>query len=397
MKCKNVKEGFLTGTTGIAETCIENTHDFTNKYKCFDISYIDPITKQNVQTRAKLLNNYYIDVSGYLANIPYGYMASLDKREYINSQGITDLCLPYTYDYYDPTICYDVNVTNGITKQTNRVKANLNYTSYIDDKENVKSAPYGYVPTYDKKSYEPDSNVSKYKDAVETGYDTAEIDKNIDSIRDQMNAQPPPSPEDLKTLQDMMDELQKQKTDVIISNETSNSNYTTDNVDITYHADPVIDISSAEVGKMWVKVNDKLVAIPYKDVSNTTLYYEPGRYIYNSASYVPNYEESVFLSKLTNQSTTSNITESVFNKSGFCESTNSSTLLREAKCNSLEPNVCASTECCVLLGGEKCVAGNKSGPNIKSNYSDHAIINRDYYYYQGKCYGNCPTNCDKRP
>jgi hypothetical protein len=42
-----------------------------------------------------------------------------------------------------------------------------------------------------------------------------------------------------------------------------------------------------------------------------------------------------------------------------------------------------------LFGGAKCVAGNDRGPSIQSNYSDFLVKNRDYYYYKGKCYGNC--------
>jgi hypothetical protein len=30
------------------------------------------------------------------------------------------------------------------------------------------------------------------------------------------------------------------------------------------------------------------------------------------------------------------------------------------------------------------------GPTNKANYGDIYIRNRDYYYYQGKCYGNWP-------
>jgi len=45
----------------------------------------------------------------------------------------------------------------------------------------------------------------------------------------------------------------------------------------------------------------------------------------------------------------------------------------------------------VLLGGQKCVAGNENGPTMKANYSDFLVLNKDFYYYQGKCYGNCPN------
>ena len=139
---------------------------------------------------------------------------------------------------------------------------------------------------------------------------------------------------------------------------------------------------------MWVKnQNGDLMAVPYGDVSNSTLYYQSGSYPYGPSSYVPNYEESVYLSKLTNEPTTTTISDFPFQKAGFCEET--SLIEKEKKCNSLDKNVCASTECCVLLGGEKCVAGNEYGPTNKSNYSDFLIKNRDFYYYKGKCHGNC--------
>jgi len=55
----------------------------------------------------------------------------------------------------------------------------------------------------------------------------------------------------------------------------------------------------------------------------------------------------------------------------------------------LDNETCPSTDCCVLFGGTKCVAGKKAGPSVQSNYNDTKIKNRDYYYYKGKCYGNC--------
>jgi len=62
----------------------------------------------------------------------------------------------------------------------------------------------------------------------------------------------------------------------------------------------------------------------------------------------------------------------------------------EDACQKMDSNTCASTSCCVLLGGKKCVSGNDQGPTVRSNYSDVYVPNRDFYYYQGKCYGNCP-------
>jgi hypothetical protein len=185
-----------------------------------------------------------------------------------------------------------------------------------------------------------------------------------------------------------------QQTAIYDTSANGGTAYNSDNLDITYHADPLEqakkeDAQTAGVGQMWVEISGNLVSVPYSDVSNTTLYNSPGTYQFNSASYVPDYGESVFLSKLTNESTTGIVHHLPSNQNGFCAATKGSMIDRDAKCNDLDKNVCASTDCCVLLGGEKCVAGNESGPTNKSNYSDRTIINRDYYYYRSKCYGNC--------
>jgi hypothetical protein len=312
------KEGFLVGQTGVSLVCAPNSPDVSG---CFDISYIDSTTGMPKQISAQIRKGYYIDVSGYLAPVPYGNAASKNKR-----------------------------------------------------------------------SYAPVTNTAQYSLAVNLN-EKAVIDASINVIQARINATPPPDSMTLWTLKQQLAKLQQQKVTNMSSNQVSNSNYNSNNLDITYHADPLKekqgDESSAGPGNMWVKIDGKLVAVPYSDVSNTTLYYSPGTYRFNSASYVPNYEESVFLSKLTNKPTTSEVSNLPVNQQGFCESTKSSVMERDAKCNALDKNVCASTSCCVLLGGEKCVAGDGSGPSVKSNYSDTTVINRDYYYYQGKCYGNC--------
>jgi len=105
-------------------------------------------------------------------------------------------------------------------------------------------------------------------------------------------------------------------------------------------------------------------------------------------NYVPNYENSVYLSNKYLSNAIGNLPDAVANNPrGFCQSEN--TLTQEEKCNRLPKDVCASTECCVLLGGSKCVAGNQHGPLMGSNYSDMFAPYRDFYYYSGECYGNC--------
>lgn len=74
---------------------------------------------------------------------------------------------------------------------------------------------------------------------------------------------------------------------------------------------------------------------------------------------------------------------------GFCTQNAHSKMDIEKKCATLDKDVCASTSCCVLLGNETCVAGNEHGPSYQDHYRNPLIPNRDYYYYKGKCYGNC--------
>lgn len=258
----------------------------------------------------------------------------------IGTTGIEKVCVSGE----SKTGCYDVSYIDQKTGLTKQVSARVEKGYYIDASGYLESLPQGYVASQDLRTYMALSSI-KFDSSM-----------NIQTYK---------------------------------SEGTSNKAYNSDNYDITYHADPLkgvsTDESTAGIGKMWVDISGALVAVPYSDVSNTTLYYQPGTYRYNSASYVPNYEESVFLSKLTNKPTT----VEVESKRRFCVDTNSSVIERDIKCNELNLYKCASTQCCVLLGGEKCVAGNESGPSIKSNYSDHTIINRDYYYYRGKCYGHC--------
>lgn len=133
------------------------------------------------------------------------------------------------------------------------------------------------------------------------------------------------------------------------------------------------------------------------DKLGTVTYNEPGYFRFGPSNYVPNYEDSVYLSRLTDVNwrtpvvdLASQVGNSGAKLSGFCSYNKSNPGQIETECGKLDKTACASTSCCALLGGEKCVAGNENGPTMKSNFSDISIKKRDHYYYQGKCYGNCP-------
>jgi hypothetical protein len=125
--------------------------------------------------------------------------------------------------------------------------------------------------------------------------------------------------------------------------------------------------------------------------SGSTIYYEPGNYSFNSSLlYSPNEDTTSFMNSSTGETSFSAFTGSANQPTGFCKK--STPELQEETCNNLSKDLCPSTSCCVLLGGEKCVAGNKTGPSIKRNYGDTFVKNKDVYFYEGECYGNCEYN-----
>jgi len=168
--------------------------------------------------------------------------------------------------------------------------------------------------------------------------------------------------------------------------------------DVTYH-ESAEDIRSRDRTTNPVivtDVNGKKVTMEWdKAVTTTPRYNESGYSRFSPSPYVPNYEDSIYLSRLTQYNDKN--TQVVDYGSGlpppaggFCAANKNNKLEIETQCGKIGKDACASTSCCVLLGGTKCVAGNEAGPTMKSNYSDVSVMNRDYYYYQGKCYGNCP-------
>ena len=186
--------------------------------------------------------------------------------------------------------------------------------------------------------------------------------------------------------------------------------YDAKNTDTIYHDDPTDpdykerdrdgDIINAGVYYQFDSTG-KLVEVNYKESNFApVLYYMPGAYKFGSSNFVPNYEDSVYLSRVTRQSQTMDGTginsdnrAQIVNTSstlgGFCNATKNNKIEMEQKCNALSLESCASTSCCVLLGGQKCVAGNENGAYMTANYTDYTLRNKDFYYYQGKCYGNC--------
>lgn len=351
----------IEGYKGFTNSQVENMGPCdpnTNDNSCLFARYYNDTGDLNYGYFKNIPSNFYIDASLILQPVPFGYGVTSDKRGYVaietDIQQYTDSQSSYTeeniinprvckegeIEYNNPTICYDISY---LTSDNNGKFKILKNRILIPDGYYVKNGfinkiPYGYV----------------YADL-----------KDKTKIKMSSN----------------------------FSQEVSNTKYDTNNYSVQYHTEPsgnMTDSSTAGPGKMWIlDKSNNLVSVPYSDVSNNTLYYEPGSFRFSSSNYVPNYEETVYLSKLTNISTVSPIKDSAAMGTGFCDYYKNNPDKLEQMCNDQSGNTCASTSCCVLLGGQKCVYGNENGPKFKSNYSNFLVTNPEFYYYQGKCYGNC--------
>lgn len=166
-------------------------------------------------------------------------------------------------------------------------------------------------------------------------------------------------------------------------------------IDINYHESDIDLMKKAQstdvqFGNMNIyDDNGNTIAYPASTLQGSITYYTPGSYPFGPSNYVPKYEDSIYLSKLTGLPTTTPVYNTAKMQKGFCNYFENQPREKETVCNQLSSDECASTNCCVLLGGSKCVAGNISGPTFKSNYGDTLIQNKDSYFYQGECYGNC--------
>jgi hypothetical protein len=160
-------------------------------------------------------------------------------------------------------------------------------------------------------------------------------------------------------------------------------------VDVQYHDDPsTFESKDDKSTYVYDKRVGRIVEMEKpKGIATSAIYYRPDQYVYGAMTYVPTYEDSIYLSKNASFNYAERNTSS--DLGGLCNYHKNDTDALENACNKLEPTVCASTTCCALLGGSKCVSGDEKGPTIKANYGDTSLQNRDYFYYRGKCYGNC--------
>jgi len=80
-------------------------------------------------------------------------------------------------------------------------------------------------------------------------------------------------------------------------------------------------------------------------------------------------------------------------RAGFCKSHLGKPAELETACGQLSKHSCTATSCCAwarMNSAESCVSGNKNGPIFKHGPGGTPKT-LDYYYFENKCNGNCPT------
>jgi hypothetical protein len=175
----------------------------------------------------------------------------------------------------------------------------------------------------------------------------------------------------------------------------SPEHYSPSNISTMYHdtVDNILaqnDAYGLSSGTAYVFDKDgNKIALESNNIQGDVTYYTPGAYKYGASSYVPNYEDSVYLSRTTGLSQVLPVRNAALMAGNMCGYYKNNPTKLEELCQITDINSCASKQCCVLLGGSKCVSGNATGPSNMSNYSDIFVKNKDFYYYGGQCFGNC--------
>jgi len=261
--------------------------------------------------------------------------------------------------------CRDISYVdqNGIMKSGARVYIYPNY--YVDPATGaLQPVPYGYVAN-----------------SQQTGYYANSTAALIETSNNQFT--PPPISQDIDST----------TTYSQLNNVQYNKGYK-----------PADDSNGLPPGKMYFPNGDGTVSIVDIDLyDQNTFYHETSTYDAGPRNFIPNYENTGYMSSLGSQNIQDLKNKDPIYLAGAPLSNTRSSYLdintlyktdpasKEAACNAMNPSICASSSSCALLGGQKCVSADENGPIMKSNYSDFMIMNRDYYYYKGQCYGLCPS------
>lgn len=195
---------------------------------------------------------------------------------------------------------------------------------------------------------------------------------------------------------------------------------------------PTSEDTRYRLGGGWGYSPDPLVTAPLDDsygkINGDLTFYAPGTFMFGADGYVPSYVDSVLLSPMLGVNAPAhnynkglrnggdggwaNATDAngypynyvdrqkkwiqINSKNTICDEVaqgTASVMDQEDHCSTMnnDPNKCGTSACCVSLGSSVCLAGDAQGPLNKTAYTNPIYARKDYYVYNGKCYGNCPS------
>lgn len=304
-----------------------------------------------------LPDGYYQVSPGFMARLPPG------KKPYIKTVSPTG-SETYNNGYINESEYYDLSFPLTVVRKGTSESAYLPEGPVIpkgyylnEDKQSISILPYGKIangpdtPGYEDNPYLISAN-GRFKREVAPGPGAALADERKETNKYDVGFHE--NPEDVRKRQKMFEQ-------------------------------PI-------GGLVMLDTDGNKVILPRESVQGDITYNEPATYPYGMRTYVPNYEDSVFLSSTTRLSTVAKYDNAGQDAKGFCETLKNDPDAMEYNCRKMDTKTCAATSCCVLLGGSKCVRGDESGPANRTHYGDVFVRNKDYYYYRGKCYGNCSKN-----
>ena len=316
---------------------------------------------------------------------------------------------------------YNVQIQEGLDNNSSAnvipiPSSGIPYGYYQVDKDNMAIVPVGFSATADKKQIYPTTNTDKIpipSSGIPYGYyqvdgqNMAIVPYGYKASADKKSISPSDKSEiysaNEKALEDAAEKKRAGNTvassSTIKKNDVPNTKYNNDIsslMNVQYHADEDViraqetNDSTSQLNNTWfLDPNGNRVIYPNMAVQGSITYYKPGSYPFGTSNYVPKYDDAIYLSQSTGMDTSTPLKDTAEMQAGFCSFHRKNPSKIEEMCKQLDKNTCSSTSCCVLLGGASCVAGNETGPTQKSNYADIFVRNKDYYYYQSKCYGNC--------
>jgi hypothetical protein len=147
--------------------------------------------------------------------------------------------------------------------------------------------------------------------------------------------------------------------------------------EIEYHETPEqISMTENINDPITIKYTDGTSKIfKFGDVAGSPIYYKPGAFKYGAKTYVPTYEDSIYLSKYYERQS----------KSSYSKTPEYYNFVDKI-CRVKNKNECKASSDCILINDDLCTAGDNSGPYLESTEYNKDV---DYYYYKNKCYGLC--------